>query len=148
MRYPRGNGIGVDLPSIDETVEVGKGIVIEEGSNIAILSFGTMLGEAQKAAIELGATLVDMRFVKPLDEALISRLVETHQTLVTVEDNVIAGGAGSGVNEYVLKEQLNYRVLNIGLPDEFIKHGTQAEIHEELLLDSVGIIKKIKNFIA
>ena len=148
VRYPRGNGIGVELPNINETIEIGKGVVKEQGSDIAILSFGTMLGEAQKAAIELGATLVDMRFVKPIDEALITSLADSHQTIISVEDNVIAGGAGSAVNEFVLKEKLSYSVLNIGLPDEFIKHGTQAEIHQELLLDSEGIISKIKAFIA
>jgi len=87
-----------------------------------------------------------MRFIKPLDIDLIKELVKTHQTLVTVEDNVIAGGAGSGINEYILSEKIAVKVLNIGLPDQFIKHGTQAEIHQELGLDCEGIVQKITNF--
>jgi len=147
VRYPRGNGTGEALPGIDETLEVGKGRVMQTGEKIALLSFGTMLGEAEKAAKALNATLVDMRFVKPLDEALISELAQSHHTLVTVEDNVIAGGAGSGVNEYILGQGLGVKVLNIGLPDVFIKHGTQAEIHQELGLDCEGIIDKVNAFI-
>jgi len=146
VRYPRGSGNGATLPDINETIVIGKGMVKAQGQNIAILNFGTMLGEAQKAAQALDATLVDMRFIKPLDIDLIKELVNTHQTLVTVEDNVIAGGAGSGVNEYILSEQIAVKVLNIGLPDQFIKHGTQAEIHQELGLDCEGIVQKITNF--
>ncbi len=148
VRYPRGNGIGVTLPAIDETIEIGKGLVKQSGENTAILSFGTMLGEAQIAADKLNATLVDMRFVKPLDEALITSLLKTHTTLVTLEDNVIAGGAGSAVNEFILSQGLACKVLNIGLPDQFIKHGTQQEIHQELGLDAQGIITKVTVFLA
>ncbi|GLX79267.1 1-deoxy-D-xylulose-5-phosphate synthase [Thalassotalea insulae] len=147
VRYPRGNGIGVELPEINETIEIGKGRVIEQGANIAILNFGTTLAQATTVAKELEATLVDMRFVKPLDHALIDQLVKSHQYLITVEDNAIAGGAGSAVNEYVLSQGLAVKILNIGLPDCFIKHGTQAEIHSELGLDAQGIKEKINNFI-
>lgn len=157
VRYPRGSGRGVELPSIDETIEVGKALIKQtakaeqDGSisvnKIALLSFGTMLTEAEKAATALNATLVDMRFVKPLDQAMITKLAQSHQLLVTLEDNVIAGGAGSGVNEYILSQGIAIKVLNIGLPDEFIKHGTQAEIHQELGLDCEGIIKKINTFL-
>lgn len=147
VRYPRGTGTGVDFPAIDETIEIGKGITKLEGKDIAILSFGTMLGEATKAAQKLDATLVDMRFVKPLDEELIANLANSHSALITIEDNVIAGGAGSAVNEFVLAKGLGFRVLNIGLPDEFIKHGTQQEIHQELGLDAAGIEAKINKFL-
>ncbi|WDE06482.1 1-deoxy-D-xylulose-5-phosphate synthase [Thalassomonas viridans] len=147
VRYPRGNGTGEELPTMDETIEVGKGRVMQTGEKIALLSFGTMLEEAEKAANALNATLVDMRFVKPLDEALISELAQSHHTLVTLEDNVIAGGAGSGVNEYILSQGLAVKVLNIGLPDVFVKHGTQAEIHQELGLDCEGIIDKVNAFL-
>ncbi len=105
-----------------------------------------MLAEAKKAAGNLDATLVDMRFVKPLDEKLIDELNDSHDVLVTVEDNAIAGGAGSGVNEYLLSQGKAVRILNIGIPDQFIKHGTQAEMHHEHDLDSQGIINKINNF--
>ncbi len=147
VRYPRGNGTGVELPTIDDTIEIGKGRIIEQGKDIAILNFGTTLAEASIAATALQATLVDMRFVKPLDHALINKLVESHQTLVTVEDNAIAGGAGSAVNEYVLSQGLSVKILNIGLPDIFIKHGTQQEIHHEFGLDGEGIEAKIREFI-
>ncbi len=152
VRYPRGNGTGETLPSVEETIEIGKGRIIvdakEQSEKIGILSFGTMLNEANKAALALGATLVDMRFVKPLDVALIKELANSHELLVTVEDNAIAGGAGSAVNEYILSQGKAIKVLNIGIPDQFIKHGTQAEIHHELGLDSEGILDKIKRFIA
>lgn len=146
VRYPRGNGTGEALPDINETIEIGKGRVIVEGKNIAIVNFGTTLAEASKAAEAINATVVDMRFVKPLDETLIDDLVKNHTYLVTVEDNAIAGGAGSAVNEYVLSQAHAIKVLNIGLPDSFIKHGTQQEIHFELGLDSTGILEKIKAF--
>jgi 1-deoxy-D-xylulose-5-phosphate synthase len=146
VRYPRGNGTGEALPDINETIELGKGRVTVEGENLAILNFGTTLAEATKAAEAINATVVDMRFVKPLDETLIDQLVKNHSCLVTVEDNAIAGGAGSAVNEYVLSKAHAIKVLNIGLPDTFIKHGTQQEIHQELGLDSTGILEKIQAF--
>lgn len=146
VRYPRGNGVGETLPDINETIDVGKGRIINKGQHIAILNFGTTLAQAKIAADKLTATIVDMRFVKPIDTALIDELVSTHTTLVTIEDNAIAGGAGSAVNEYVLSQGANVRILNIGLPDSFIKHGTQEEIHHELGLDSDGIVNKIKTF--
>ena len=154
VRYPRGSGNGATLPAITETIELGKAKLIRtmtgvsSENKIAILNFGTTLAEAKLAAEELNATLVDMRFVKPLDQSFISKLCAEHDCIVTVEDNAIAGGAGSGVNEYILSQGIMKKILNIGLPDNFIKHGTQAEIHQELGLDSQGIIDKIKQFIA
>jgi len=158
VRYPRGNGTGEKLPSVDETIELGKGVTIltaaaiesQESTNksIAILSFGSMLAEAKKAALALNATLVDMRFVKPLDESLIDTLNAKHDCLVTVEDNAIAGGAGSGVNEYLLAQGKPVTILNIGVTDHFVKHGTQEEVHHELGLDAEGIVTKIKRFIS
>jgi 1-deoxy-D-xylulose-5-phosphate synthase len=147
VRYPRGNGIGKELPSVDETIEIGKGLIIKEGINTALLSFGTMLQEAIIAADALNATVVDMRFVKPIDHELIDTLLASHSTLVTIEDNAIAGGAGSAVNEYILAQGKTAKVLNIGVKDHFVRHGTQEEIHEELGLDSKGIILKINNFL-
>ena len=88
-----------------------------------------------------------MRFVKPLDSQIIKELCASHDCIVTIEDNAIAGGAGSGVNEFILSQGMAKKVLNIGLPDSFIKHGTQAEIHQEVGLDSQGIIEKIQKFI-
>ncbi|MBA6230655.1 MULTISPECIES: 1-deoxy-D-xylulose-5-phosphate synthase [unclassified Colwellia] len=152
VRYPRGSGNGATLPSIDETIEMGKArkiiqaVTDDTESAVAILNFGSTLDEAQIAAQQLNATLVDMRFIKPLDSALIDDVVKNHTIIVTVEDNAIAGGAGSGVNEYILSQGIAIKILNIGLPDSFIKHGTQQEIHQELGLDSQGIIDKINAF--
>ncbi len=146
VRYPRGSGTGAELPEINETIEVGKGKIKVTGENIALLNFGTTLGEAEQVAKELNATLVDMRFVKPLDETLLVELAKNHETFVTIEDNAIAGGAGSAVNEFILSQGIGIKILNIGLPDQFIKHGTQAEIHQELGLDANGIIEKINGF--
>jgi len=148
VRYPRGAGNGALLPDINETIEIGKGIVKRKGEKIALLNFGTTLVEAIKAAEKLNATVVDMRFVKPIDEALIKQLADNHQYIITIEDNAIAGGAGSGVNEFILNNGISIKVLNIGLPDLFIKHGTQQEIHQEFGLDCDGIIQKIKSFIS
>ncbi len=147
VRYPRGSGTGAPLPALTKTIEIGKGRVVKEGEQIAILSFGTMLAEAQKAGEQLNATVVDMRFVKPLDTELIEKLIATHPTIVTIEDNAISGGAGSAVSEYLQSKKASNHILNIGLPDVFIKHGTQQEIHAELGLDSEGIANKISQFI-
>lgn len=155
VRYPRGSGTGEALPSVDETIELGKAVTIlkanileSKDKTIAILSFGSMLGEAKKAAVELNATLVDMRFIKPLDESLIDELNASHDILVTIEDNAIAGGAGSGVNEYLLAQGEAVKILNIGVADHFVKHGTQEEVHHELGLDAQGIIAKVSSFIS
>ncbi len=111
---------------------------------LAILNFGTLMPEAAKVAESLNATLVDMRFVKPLDEALILEMAASHEALVTVEENAIMGGAGSGVNEVLMAHRKPVPVLNIGLPDFFIPQGTQEEMRAELGLDATGMEAKIK----
>jgi 1-deoxy-D-xylulose-5-phosphate synthase len=148
VRYPRGSAQGKELPDIDETIEIGKAKPLITGEAIAIVNFGTTLVAAEQAAKALGASLVDMRFVKPLDTKVLDQLAQTHHTIVTVEDNAIAGGAGSAVNEYLLSTKQTVNILNIGLPDVFIKHGTQAEIYHELGLDTEGIIEKVNAFLA
>jgi 1-deoxy-D-xylulose-5-phosphate synthase len=147
VRYPRGNGIGATLPNVDEIIEIGKAKQILSGEKIVILSFGTMLEQAKIAASELKATLIDMRFVKPLDKSIIDQAVAHHDVIVTIEDNAIAGGAGSGVNEYILAKGEMIKVLNIGVGDHFVKHGTQPEIHKELGLDAVGLLSQINAFL-
>jgi 1-deoxy-D-xylulose-5-phosphate synthase len=153
VRYPRGSGNGAPLPDISETIEIGKAKTILETTTdsaepkVAILNFGSTFDEAKVAAQQLNTTLIDMRFIKPLDVTLIDHIVKSHSIIVTVEDNAIAGGAGSAVNEYILSQGVAIKILNIGLPDTFIKHGTQQEIHQELGLDSKGIIDKITHFI-
>lgn len=143
VRYPRGNGTGVTFSELSE-LPLGKGVVRRQGCQIAILNFGTLLNQAKDVACALDATLVDMRFVKPLDEVLVSELAVSHQALVTLEENAIMGGAGSGVNEFLMRQRLRISVLNIGLPDYFIAQGTQEEIRSDLGLDSVGIRRKIE----
>ncbi|MDA9556209.1 1-deoxy-D-xylulose-5-phosphate synthase [Vibrio sp.] len=152
VRYPRGSGCGVDIQPEFSALEIGKGRIVKQGEQIAILSFGTFLSNALEAATRLeekgiNATVVDMRFVKPLDEALITTLASTHETFVTIEENAIAGGAGSAVIEFMMKEKIMRPVLNLGLPDQFIHQGTQDELHEELGLDAKGIEQSILSYI-
>jgi 1-deoxy-D-xylulose-5-phosphate synthase len=148
VRYPRGNGTGAELPNINETIKIGKAKKILNGEKIAIFSFGTMLAEAKIAATELKATLIDMRFVKPLDQSIIDQTFAYHDVLITIEDNAVAGGAGSGINEYLLAQGKKISILNIGVDDHFVKHGTQVEMHQVLGLDCEGILCKIEKFIS
>ncbi|WP_241617490.1 1-deoxy-D-xylulose-5-phosphate synthase [Rosenbergiella epipactidis] len=147
VRYPRGNGIGLAESPL-AALPMGKGYVVREGSQVAILNFGTLLEEAKHAAEQLGATLVDMRFVKPLDEALVLTLAQTHETFITLEEGAIKGGAGSAVNELLMAHRLMRPVLNLGLPDEFIAQGTQEEVRALLGLDSQGIIASYQQWSA
>ncbi|WP_241607913.1 1-deoxy-D-xylulose-5-phosphate synthase [Rosenbergiella epipactidis] len=147
VRYPRGNGIGLAERPL-AALPMGKGYVVREGSQVAILNFGTLLEEAKHAAEQLGATLVDMRFVKPLDEALVLTLAQTHETFITLEEGAIKGGAGSAVNELLMAHRLMRPVLNLGLPDEFIAQGTQEEVRALLGLDSQGIIASYQQWSA
>ncbi|KYN87024.1 1-deoxy-D-xylulose-5-phosphate synthase [Vibrio cidicii] len=148
VRYPRGSGMGTPIEEAFTALEIGKGRLIRTGEKVAILSFGTFLENALQAADNLNATVADMRFVKPLDEALIRQLVATHDVIVTVEENAIAGGAGAGVVEFLMQEKLIKPVLNLGLPDKFIPQGTQEELHHELGLDANGIEQAILAYLA
>lgn len=123
---------------------IGRGIVRRQGEKIAILCFGTLLSEARQVAENLNATLVDMRFIKPLDEALVLSMAASHRLLVTLEENAIMGGAGSGVNELLAAKCLRVDVLNIGLPDQFIPQGEQDEMRAEFGLSAAGIQKEIE----
>ncbi|UAJ65743.1 1-deoxy-D-xylulose-5-phosphate synthase [Candidatus Schneideria nysicola] len=147
VRYPRGESVGVTISPL-YNLPLGKGVIRRKGKKIAILNFGTLLLQAIDVAEEINATLVDMRFVKPIDESLILAVVSTHQTLVTLEENVVMGGAGSSVNEFLMHERLSIPVLNIGLPDSFIPHGNQNEVRSYLGLDSKGIIQKINRWLS
>lgn len=147
VRYPRGNGTGATLEPL-AALPLGKGVVRREGEKIAILSFGTLLAEAAQAAEAMNATLVDMRFVKPLDEQLVLEMAASHEVLVTLEENAIMGGAGSGVNELLMAKRRVVPVLNIGLPDYFIPQGGQEEIRSDLGLDAAGIQRQIETWLA
>jgi 1-deoxy-D-xylulose-5-phosphate synthase len=146
VRYPRGHGSGIAVQKEMIQLSIGKAKMVNEGQKLAILCFGTLLHQAYPVAEKLGATLIDMRFVKPLDTQLIKQLAETHSQFVTIEENSIAGGAGSAVNEYLQAEQINLPVLNLGLPDQFIEQGTQQEIYQLLRLDSQGIEQRIRSY--
>ncbi|GAB3037108.1 1-deoxy-D-xylulose-5-phosphate synthase [Bowmanella dokdonensis] len=146
VRYPRGQGCGAEIQKEMQELPLGKGKVVREGAHIAILNFGTLLGEALQAAEQINATVVDMRFVKPLDEGLLKELACSHELLVSLEDGAIMGGAGSAVGESLHQQQLNNRLLKLGLPDQFIMQGTQAEMYAELKIDAAGIRQQISAF--
>lgn len=143
VRYPRGAGKGIEVSESMTQLEIGKSKTLRKGKTVAILNFGTLIQFAEEAAEKLDATLIDMRFVKPLDENAISEVMKDHPLLVTLEDNAIAGGAGSGVAEYANTQPEMVKILNIGLPDTFIMQGTQQEMYAELGLDAQGIIGKV-----
>ena len=145
VRYPRGKGIGIPIDKGMRPLEVGKGLIRRDGNTIAIFAFGSMVKAALEAAEKLGATLVDMRFVKPLDEELISKLAANHQLVVTVEESAVMGGAGSAVNEFLAQTSTPIQTLNLGLPDKFLEHGKPSEMLDEINLNCEGIIQAIKN---
>ncbi|GAC15898.1 1-deoxy-D-xylulose-5-phosphate synthase [Aliiglaciecola lipolytica] len=148
VRYPRGTGVGAAIEKNMTALTLGKSRTLKQGSKIAILNFGTLLPFALEAAEQLGATLVDMRFVKPLDTEVLDSLQSDYELFVSLEDGAIAGGAGSYVGEYLLSQKYTNKLLQIGLPDQFIMQGTQQEMYHELGLDSEGIVNKVNAFLA
>ena len=147
VRYPRGFTRGLDLDLNNECLPIGKSKTIIKGSKIAYLVFGTLLNEVIDAAKLNGATVIDMRFVKPIDENVITDLCHSHDYIFTVEDNAILGGAGSAVTEVVNKNNITKNIVNIGVPDNIIPHGNQIEILSDLGLDAKGIIKTTNDHI-
>ena len=134
VRYPRGGGLGVTPKKELKTVPWGKGRIIREGKDVVVLNFGSVLGRALEVAERLNATVADMRFVKPLDQALIKQVAANHSLIVTLEENAVAGGAGAAVAEYISTENLHNRLLLLGMPDLFIEQASQAE-----QLDQAGL---------
>ena len=145
VRYPRGNAVGVTLEPL-HALELGKSKLIREGKKIAILNFGTLLPNALKVAEKLNVTVVDMRFIKPLDVTRISEIAKTHELIVTLEENAIQGGAGSAVAEVLHVQQHNVKLLQLGIPDFFVPPGSQAEMLTALKLDEIGIEQQIEDF--
>ncbi|TAL96441.1 MAG: 1-deoxy-D-xylulose-5-phosphate synthase [Rhodanobacter sp.] len=141
IRYPRGTGPGVSIHHDLETLPIGKAELRRRGHGLALLSFGAMLAPAEIIAAELGATLVNMRFVKPLDEALIVELAQGHDGFVTLEDNTIAGGAGSAVAECLVAHGITLAMLHLGLPDVYLEHGSREEVLAMARLD-VGSLRQ------
>jgi len=146
VRYPRGKATGCETTAELTAVEIGKARVCREGGKgIAILVFGTLLQKTRSVAEALDATLVDMRFVKPLDETLLITLAQQCKLLVTVEENAVKGGAGSGVNEFLEAQDFDTPVLNLGLPDSFLEHGKAEDMLADCGLDAAGILRAIEH---
>ena len=148
VRYPRGKGPGVTVNKTMTALPLGKGEIRHQGSRIAILAWGSMVTPALEAGKQLNATVVNMRFVKPIDAELILELAKSHDVLITVEENVIAGGAGSAVNEFLQAQQILMPVLNIGLPDSFVEQGTREELLSLCGLDIQGLLAQTEKFCA
>lgn len=144
VRYPRGTGSGAVIDKTMTALPIGKGLIKREGSKVAILNFGTLLGSALQAGEQLDATVVDMRFVKPLDKEMILGLASSHDLLVTLEENSIAGGAGSAVSEFLAEQAVVMPMLQLGLPDQFIDHANHQQQLEMVGLDAQQILSRIQ----
>ncbi|VAX00455.1 1-deoxy-D-xylulose 5-phosphate synthase [hydrothermal vent metagenome] len=148
VRYPRGFGPGT-LPAQDlDTLPIGQAELRREGTGVAILAFGSRVSPAEQAGRESGATVVNMRFVKPLDEALILQLAKTHGAFITVEENVIAGGAGSAVSECLAAHGINLPMTHLGLPDRFVEHGNHQQLLSACGLDAAAIRHAVESLLA
>ena len=139
VRYPRGSGPNAPLEPGLQPLEIGKGVVRRQGTRVALLAFGVQLAEALRVGETLDATVVDMRFVKPLDEALVRQLATEHELLVTLEENSVMGGAGSAVSEFLASEATVKPLLHLGLPDRYVEHAKPGEMLAECGLDEAGI---------
>ncbi len=148
VRYPRGAGPGAELQHQMAVLPIGRGEVRREGKRVAILAFGSMLKPALEAGAEMNATVANMRFVKPLDSDLVFRLATTHELIVTVEENVAAGGAGSAVAEALAADGIAVPVLTLGLPDHFVEHGDPQQLLIDCGLDGEGIARAVRERLA
>lgn len=144
VRYPRGTGPGVEISKELTPMEIGKGEIRRQGQRVAILSFGTLLPNAMEAAEALDATVANMRFVKPLDEELVTELAQNHELLVTLEEGCIAGGAGSAVSEFLSEKSIHVPVMHLGIPDSYIEGASHSQQLAECGLDVDGIVKAIE----
>ena len=145
VRYPRGSATGLNMNNDLKALPLGQAEKVRDGSKVALLVFGTLLATAMEVAEEIDATVYNMRFVKPLDNSTIKLAAEQHELLVTIEDNAIAGGAGSAVSEYLNQQNIVSNLLQLGFPDELIKHGEADEMLADWNLDKAGITQAIKN---
>ena len=148
VRYPRGNGPGVDVDENMSALPVGKAELRREGKRVALLAFGTMVEPAQQLGEEMDFTVVNMRFVKPMDTALIESLADSHDLIITLEENAIPGGAGAGVLEHLSDAGSSTPIKLIGLPDEFVEHGSREELLEYCKLDIDGLREQISSLVA
>ncbi len=145
VRYPRGSGTGIEAGKDLVGLPYGKGEIVRTGKRVAVLAFGTLLQAAKPAADALDMTLVNMRWAKPLDEALIDEVLSSHEAIVTIEEGVIAGGAGEAVAAYFQRKQRQHPVLTLGLPDVFIEHGDPAKLLANVGLSPVGIQSAVES---
>lgn len=148
VRYPRGKGPGVKVTNDLSELKIGKAEIRHQGSHIAILAWGSMVVPATEVGKQIKATVINMRFIKPFDEALILEMAKNHDILITVEENVIAGGVGSAVNVFLQTHKILLPILNLGLPDMFIEQGTREELLAQCGLNTQGIIDSIEKFCA
>jgi 1-deoxy-D-xylulose-5-phosphate synthase len=148
IRYPRGTGPEVKVGAGETALEVGKAEVRRHGQGVAILAFGSMLAPALVAGEALDATVVNMRFVKPLDTALVLEIAAGHELVVTVEENVVSGGAGSAVAEALAQHGHATNILHLGLPDRFVDHGDQQQLLASVGLDPDSLIQSISERVA
>ena len=144
VRYPRGTGPNAPISSGLDPLEIGKGVIRRQGEKVALLVFGVQLSEALQVAEQINATVVDMRFVKPLDEALVLELAASHELLVTIEENAIMGGAGAAVGEFLASQAVTKPLLHLGLPDLYVEHAKPAQMLAECGLDVAGIEASVK----
>jgi 1-deoxy-D-xylulose-5-phosphate synthase len=144
IRYPRGAGSGIQVKVGSKAVEIGKGEIRHSGKQVALLVFGSLLSTAQQVAEHIDASLVNMRFIKPLDESLVREMATSHEVLVTIEENMIQGGAGSAVNEFLAAEGIQVNLINLGLPDRYLDHASHQEQLTEAGLDYAGILRAIE----
>ena len=143
IRYPRGNTQVNNITMTDNELAIGKSQIMFKGQKIAVLVFGQLIRDVAEISKKLSLTLVDMRFVKPLDKDIIDELSTTHEHLITIEDNVITGGAGSSVNEYLVERGYEITITNFGIPDRIVSHGNQDELYAEIGLDKKSLEFKI-----
>ena len=140
VRYPRGAGPGVEVVKDMQALPIGKSELRRKGKSLAILAFGTMVEPCERIAQDLDATIVNMRFVKPIDEMLIIDMCETHELIITVEENAISGGAGTAVNEVIAANRIKQKIANYGLPDRLLQHGSREDMLRDAKLDYEGIL--------
>ncbi|MBZ0178965.1 MAG: 1-deoxy-D-xylulose-5-phosphate synthase [Melioribacteraceae bacterium] len=151
LRYPRGSALGVEISDHFTELEIGKAEILKEGEDIALLAVGSMVEYSNEAAEKLDiegihCEVINMRFIKPLDEQMLDYVASKFDKIVTLEENTLHGGFGSGVLEYFSDKGIHKNILRIGIPDKFIDHGTQAELHKMIKIDPNGIVDKVKVF--
>lgn len=152
IRYPRGSALGVEMKQEFEQLKIGKAELLKEGSDVCLLAVGSMVNyslQAEKLLNEKGisAGLINMRFVKPFDEEMLNRVCKKFNKIVTLEENALVGGFGSGIAEFLTDNNYKNDILRIGLPDKFVDHGTQAQLHGLLEMDPVGIALRVEKFL-